>query len=216
MADSRSPPRTRTPRTGRRLGESGTREAILDAARRLFGELGYEHASMRAIASEAGVDAALIVHFFGSKANLLVEAVDWPFDPDIEIPLVLRDGPEQAGARLVGLLVESWDREGGRHAVITLLRAAAIEPQAAELLRTFIQRRLFGPLLARIGSDDPELRGELAASQLLGLGLARYLVRFEPLASADPASVVAWIGPSVQRYLTGPLGSSAVPARARR
>jgi AcrR family transcriptional regulator len=192
-------------RTGRRRGDSGTRAAILESARRQFGEHGYDGASMRAIAAEAGVDAALVVHFFKSKAGLLVEAIQWPFDPEDEIPGILADGPEHAGAHLVRLLVDTWDREGSRHAILTLLRSATTEPRAAELMRTFIQIRLFGPLLARLGSDQPELRGELASSQLLGLGLARHVLRFEPLASADAAQVVAWAGPTVQRYLTGAL-----------
>jgi AcrR family transcriptional regulator len=199
---------TRTPRTGRRRGDSGTREAILAAARLLFAERGYDGASMRAIAAEAGVDVALVAHFFGSKAGLLAEAIEWPFDPDDEIPRVLAGGPERAGEGLVRLLVETWDREGSRHAIITLLTSAATEPRAAELMRTFIQRRLFAPLLAQLGVDRRELRGELASSQLLGLGLARYVLAFEPLASADAASVVAWVGPGVQRYLTGDLGAA--------
>jgi AcrR family transcriptional regulator len=195
-------------RTGRRRGDSGTRAAILEAARRQFGEHGYEGASMRRIAADAGVDAALVVHFFKSKAGLLVEAIQWPFDPEDEIPGILAEGPEQAGARLVRLLVDTWDREGSRHAILTLLRSATIEPRAAELMRSFIQIRLFGPLLESLGSDQPELRGELAASQLLGLGLARHVLRFEPLASADAAQVVAWAGPTIQRYLTGELSRS--------
>lgn len=199
------PPRTRSPRTGRRPGDSGSRAAILDAARRLFAERGYDDASLRAIAAEAGVDAALVVHFFGNKAGLLGEAVEWPFDPDVEIPLVLGNGSDRAGERLVALMVGTWDREQSRHAVLTLIRAAATEPRAAELLRTFLQRRLLGPLLAELGSDEPELRGELVASQLIGLGLARYVVAFEPLASARADDVVAWVAPTVQRYLTGTL-----------
>jgi AcrR family transcriptional regulator len=194
------------PRTGRRPGETHTREAILGAARKLFAERGYSGASMRAIAAEAGVDASLVVHFFESKAGLLVEAIEWPFDPEDEIPGLLADGPDHVGAQLARLLVDTWDREGSRHAIITLLRAATIEPRSAELLRTFIQLRLFGPLLARLGSDQPEIRGELCASQMLGLGLARYVIAFEPLASADGARVVAWAGPTLQRYLTGDLG----------
>jgi AcrR family transcriptional regulator len=194
------------PRTGRRPGDTQTRDAILAAARKLFAERGYDGASMRAIAAEAGVDASLVVHFFGSKAGLLVAAIEWPFDPEDELPRLLADGPEHVGVHLARLLVDTWDREGSRHAIMTLLRAATTEPRSAELLRTFIQLRLFGPLLARLGSDQPEIRGELCASQMLGLGLARYVIRFEPLASADGDRVVAWAGPTLQRYLTGDLG----------
>jgi AcrR family transcriptional regulator len=195
---------TRTPRTGRRPGRAGTdtREAILAAARRLFAERGFEGASMRAIAGEAGVDAALITHFFGSKANLLGAAIDWPFDPDRELPRLLRGGRDRVGEALVALFVRTWDREGSRHPVITLLRAAMTEPTAADLLASFMRARLFGPLLAELGSDQPEIRANLVAAQLGGLGLARYMLRFEPLASAPPRDIVRWTAPSIQRYLT--------------
>ena len=192
-------------RTGRRPGDSGSREAILAAARDLFAEHGYEGASMRAIAASAGVDAALVVHFFGSKANLLAAAIDWPFEPAEAIPRLLAGGPDEVGKRVVKLMVSTWDREGGRHAVLTLLRSAATEPRAAELMHEFTQTRLFAPLLAELGSDQPELRGELAASQLIGLGMARYVLRFEPLASMAPDGVVALLAPAVQAALTGPL-----------
>jgi len=198
---------TQTRRTGRRPATAGTatREAILAAARRLFAERGFEGASMRAIAAEAGVDAALITHFFGSKANLLGAAIDWPFDPGSELPRILQAGPARAGEGLVALFVRTWDRDGTRHPVITLLRAAITEPSAADLLADFMRTRLFGPLLAELGSDQPDLRGNLAAAQLGGLGLARYILRLEPLASAQPRDVVRWVAPNVQRYLTASL-----------
>jgi AcrR family transcriptional regulator len=198
---------TRTPRTGRRTGSAGneTREAILRAARGLFADRGFDHASMRAIGAEAGVDAALITHFFGTKANLLVESIDWPFDPDRELPRILRDGHDKAGVGLVTLFVRTWDREGTRNPLITLLRAATSEPIAATLLAEFLRSRLFGPLLTELGSDQPEVRTNLAAAQLGGLGLARYILHFEPLASARTTDVIRWIAPAVQRYLTEPL-----------
>jgi AcrR family transcriptional regulator len=198
---------TRTPRTGRRPGAAGarTREAILVAARNLFAERGFESASMRAIGAEAGVDAALITHFFGSKANLLAESIEWPFDLDRELPGILKDGRDRAGEGLVTLFVRTWDEEGTRHPVITLLLAASTEPSAARLLSDFMRTRLFGPLLAELGSDQPEIRANLVAAQLGGLGLARYILRLEPLASARPSDVVRWVAPTVQRYLTAPL-----------
>jgi AcrR family transcriptional regulator len=198
---------TRTPRTGRRRRGTGadTRQAILASAKRLFAERGFDGASMRAIAADAGVDAALITHFFGSKANLLGLAIEWPFDPDRELVGLLKDGRDGVGERLVALFVRTWDTEGSRHPVITLLRAAVAEPSAAELLADFMRVRLFGPLLAELGSDKPEIRMNLAAAQLGGLGLARYILGFEPLASAPPREVIRWIAPSVQRYLTEPL-----------
>ena len=197
---------TKTPRTGRRPGESSTRESILEAARRQFAERGYVGATMRSIAKEAGVDAALVVHFFGTKANLLSEAVEWPFDPDVEMPKLLADGKRHVGERIVALVVRTWDQEGARDPILTLVRAATIEPKAAEMLGAFLRKRLFAPLMERLDSDQPELRTTLAASQLVGLGLARHVLRVEPLASAKPAAVVDWYAPTLQRYLAGKLG----------
>jgi len=205
MTDNTRVRSTKTPRTGRRPGPTSTREDILDAARRLFAERGYTDATMRAIGAEAGVDAALVVHFFGNKASLLAEAVEWPFDPAVEMPKLLVDGKRHAGRHLVELFVRTWDEEGTRNPILTVLRASIVEPHAAEMMGQFLRRRLFGPLMAELGSDQPDLRGNLAASQLVGLGLIRYVQHVEPLASAKPEQVVAWYAPTLQRYLTGKL-----------
>jgi AcrR family transcriptional regulator len=193
---------TRTPRTGRRPGESSTRREILEAARRLFSERGYQGATMRAIAAEAGVDAALVVHFFGNKAALLGEAIEWPFDPEVEMPKLLADGRHNVGRRLGELFVSVWDDEGSRNPILTLIRAATTEPKAAEMLGEFMRDRLYAPLMERLRSDQPELRTDLAVSQLVGLGLFRYVFAVEPLASAPSGQVVEWIAPVLQRYLT--------------
>jgi AcrR family transcriptional regulator len=197
---------TRTPRTGRRPGRSSTRQAILEAAGRLFAERGYEGATMRAIAADAGVDAALVVHFFGNKATLLAEAVHWPFEPEEEMPKLLADGRRNVGRNLVRLFVRTWDEEGRRNPILTLIDAATSEPQAAAMMREFLRDRLFAPLVERLDVDRPALRGQLAGSQLIGLGLTRYLLVLDPLASADPDELVGWVGPTLQRYLTGKLG----------
>jgi AcrR family transcriptional regulator len=198
-------PKTKAPRTGRRPGASGTQEQILEAARKLFLERGYQGATMRAIAKEAGVDASLIVHFFGSKLNLFSEAVEWPFEPEVEMPKILAKGRGQIGKNLVALLLRIWDRERGRNPVLTLLAASIVEPEAAEMLGKFIRDRLFAPLLKELGSDQPDLRADLLSSQLSGLGLFRYVVKFEPLASASHSQVIDAVGPTLQRYLTGKL-----------
>jgi AcrR family transcriptional regulator len=205
MADDTETRATRTPRTGRRPGASSSRQDILEAARNLFAERGYTGATMRAIAAEAGVDAALVVHFFGNKASLLAEAIEWPFDPAVEMPKLLVDGKRHVGTHMVELFVRTWDEEGTRNPILTVLRASIVEPQAAEMLGQFLRRRLFGPLMEELGSDQPDLRGNLAASQLVGLGLIRYVEHVEPLASAAPKDVVAWYAPTLQRYFTGKL-----------
>ena len=197
--------RTRTPRTGRRPGESGTRDALLEAARRLFAERGYEGASLRTIAAAAGVDAALVAHFFGSKAELLAAAAEWPFDPDVELPRLLAGGPGHVGEALSELFLRVWDDQGQRNPLLTLLRAATTEPRAARLLDEFLRTRLLGPLLAQLGSDQPELRRDLVISQLAGLALTRYILRFEPIASTPAEQLIPRIAPTLQRYLAGTL-----------
>jgi AcrR family transcriptional regulator len=196
---------TGTPRTGRRPGGGSTRDEILGAAHKLFAERGYEGATMRAIAAEAGVDAALVVHFFGSKAGLLEAAVEWPFDPEVEMPKLLADGRRQVGRRLAELVVTTWDEEGTRNPILTLIRAASTEPQAAALLSEFLSRRLYTQLMERLAVDRADLRAELTVSQLIGLGMARYVLRLDPLASAEPDEIVDWIAPTLQRYVTGKL-----------
>lgn len=198
-------PKTKTPRTGRRPGASGTQEQILEAARKLFLERGYQGATMRAIATEAGVDASLIVHFFGNKLNLFSEAVEWPFEPEEEMPRILADGRRRIGHNLVSLLIRTWDKEGERSPILTLLAAATTEPEASEMLREFIGKRLFTPLLAELDVDQPEVRANLLSSQMVGLGMARYVLRLEPLASAKPADLIRWVAPNLQRYATGKL-----------
>jgi AcrR family transcriptional regulator len=197
------PRKTRTPRTGRRPGASGSREAILEAARTLFAEHGYSATSMRAIGTAAGVDAALIVHFFGSKARLLREAIEWPFDPVEAAERVYAKGRRNVGEELARLVVETWEREGDRSAIMTLLRAATVEPSAAEMLREFMQDELAPPLFQRLNPDQPDLRAGLATAQIVGLGMARYVLRLEPLASMTSDEVIAWVAPTLQRYLTG-------------
>ena len=197
------PRKTRTPRTGRRPGASGSREAILEAARTLFAEHGYSATSMRAIGTAAGVDAALIVHFFGSKARLLREAIEWPFDPVEAAERVYAKGRRNVGEELARLVVETWEREGDRSAIMTLLRAATVEPSAAEMLREFMQNELAPPLFQRLNPDQPDLRAGLATAQIVGLGMARYVLRLEPLASMTSDEVIAWVAPTLQRYLTG-------------
>ena len=198
-------PKTRTPRTGRRPGTSSSRDDILKAARKLFAKHGYQGATMRAIAKEADVDPSLIVHFFGNKVNLLTEAIEWPFDPEVAMPMLLEDGRRNVGRRLAELAIRTWDEEGTRHPVFTLLRAGLTEPEAAEMLRNFMLQRLYAPLMKRLGSDKPELRAGLAVSQIIGVGMGRYVLEFDGLANAKSEDVIDWLAPVLQRYLTGKL-----------
>lgn len=194
-----------TGRTGRRPGASTTRPAILDAARRLFAEQGYDRTTLRQVAAEAGVDPTLISHWFGSKQQLFVAVVELPFDPAEVIPRLTAGPPEQLGQRVAEFVLSVLESETGRSRMLGLIRAAAAEPEAARMVRDRLTRDLLTRLAAGLGADRPQYRASLAASQVVGLAMARHVVGIEPLASQDRASLAAAVAPTLQRYLTGEL-----------
>jgi AcrR family transcriptional regulator len=196
-------------RTGRRPGASGTREAILDAARRAFAEQGYQRATVRDVAKLAGVDPALVHHYFGTKQDLFVAAVRLPVNPVDQLTAVLAAEPDQVGQRLVETFLSIWDHAAGQSPLLALIRSAVADKDAAAMLREFITEEVLGPIARRLGSPDAQLRATLVGSQLIGLAMARYIIRVEPLASAPSAQVAAVVGPTVQRYLTGEVAAPA-------
>jgi AcrR family transcriptional regulator len=192
--------------SGRRSGAPPTRERILTAARRLFAERGYERATIRAIAAAAQVDPALVIHYFCSKDNLLAAALALPFDPTTRIPPTLAGGPEGAGERAVRTFLGFWEDPSLRPTMMAIVRCAASHDRAADLMRGVVHRQVVGPLTRALGAPHGELRATLVASQFIGLAMARYLTRIEPLASADMETVVRAVAPTIQRYLTADLG----------
>jgi AcrR family transcriptional regulator len=192
---------------GRRPGTSGTREAILAAARRQFAERGYDRTSLRAIAAEAGVDPGLVTHFFGSKQRLFVEVVEFPLDPAETLPEVFSGDPATIGRRLAELLVSLLESPDARARIIGIVRAAASEPEAARMVRELLMREIWAPAAELLGVDDAELRMNLVGSQVVGVVMARYVVGAEPLASLPAEKLVDAIGPTLQRYLAEPLES---------
>lgn len=192
-------------RSGRRPGESGTREAILTAAGRQFAELGYDRTSMRQVALEAGVDPTLVSHFHGSKQQLFLAVVELPFSPAEVLPELLAGDRGQVGLRLARFALGVLESEPGRGRVVGLVRAATSEPEAARLIRDLLTRELLTPLAEGIGADDAEFRAGLVMSQVVGLTIARYIVAVEPLASRPSDDVAAALAPTLQRYLTGAL-----------
>ncbi|GAC1330247.1 MAG: TetR family transcriptional regulator [Mycobacteriales bacterium] len=192
-------------RSGRRPGESGSREAILDAARASFAQRGYDGTTIRAIARDAGVDAALVHHFFGTKDAVFVEAMGLSIDPAVVLPALLASGLDGLGERLVRFFVGVWDDSASRSPFVALIRSAVSHDQAADMLRGFVSRQVLGRVAAALDQPAPELRAALVGSQLVGLGMVRYVIKVEPLASADIETVVSAIAPTVQRYLTGQL-----------
>jgi AcrR family transcriptional regulator len=190
-------------RTGRRPGASGTRAAILDAARRVFAEHGYQLATIRGVAELAGVDPALVHHYFGTKQRLFVAAVQLPVNPIEELVAVLASDREFTGERMIGVFLSVWDHAANNSPMLALVRSAVSDEQAAAMLREFITEEVLGRIAEELGSPDAKLRATLVGSQLIGLMMARYIIRVEPLASAPAAQVAAAIGPTLQRYLTG-------------
>ncbi|MET8084343.1 TetR family transcriptional regulator [Micromonospora sp. NPDC005197] len=195
-----------TRRTGRRPGNPDTREAILDAARAAFAERGFDAASIRGIAATAGVDPALVHHYFGSKDQLFLAAMQFPVDPGEVLPTVLAGDRNGIGERLVRAFLGIWDSPAGS-AGVALMRSAVSNEWTARLLREFITTQVLRRVLDQLDVDPAQLplRGSLVATQLIGLAMMRHVVRLEPVASADRETLVAMIGPTIQRYLTGQL-----------
>jgi AcrR family transcriptional regulator len=210
--DQLSAPQRRTLRpTGRRPGNPDTREAVLAAARAAFAEKGFDGATIRGIATAAGVDPALVHHYFGNKDKLFLAAVEAPADPDDLLPEVLAGGPDDLGRNLLRMFLRVWDGPA-RPAGLALVRSAVASEWTAKLLREFLVARVLRRVVGTLDLPQAErdARGALVGSQLIGLVMARYVLELEPIASASPDELVEAIAPTLQRYLTGdvvlPLG----------
>ncbi|MGY1812885.1 TetR/AcrR family transcriptional regulator [Blastococcus sp. SYSU D00820] len=186
---------------------------MLAAARTAFAERGFDGASIRAIATAAGVDPALVHHYFGTKDQLFLAAVEAPADPGDFLPEVLASPREELGTAVVRILLRVWDGPA-RPAGLALVRSAVGNEWSARLLREFLVARVLRRVVGTLDLPPEEgaARGSLVASQLVGVVLTRYVLRLEPLASATAESVVAAVGPTVQRYLTGDVELPAPPA----
>jgi AcrR family transcriptional regulator len=192
------------PRRGRRPGGPDTRETILVAARELFAAHGFAGTSVRAVAGQAGVDAALVHHYFGAKDDLFLAALELKVDPRVALLPVIEGGVDGAGERLMRLFVSVWDVEETRLPLLALVRGV-LDPGGQQLVRDGFLRMVLGPVGAALDLDDPDRRMQLVASQLVGLVVLRYVLAVEPLASAPAEELVATYAPTLQRYLSGPL-----------
>ena len=193
-----------SPRTGRRPAGSDTPDVILAAARTAFASAGYEATSLRGIARAAGVDPALVLHYFHSKDRLFAAAMRLPdglFDQVVS--LIAGDTPD-LGQRVARLFLSVWEETASREPLLAIFRSAVSNDQAAAALRGFVTEALLDRLAATVSVPDRSLRVTLAGSQLVGVAMLRYVLRVEPLASADVGTIVTWLAPTLQRYLTGP------------
>jgi AcrR family transcriptional regulator len=187
---------------GRRPGPSSTREDILAAARQLFAQRGYQATTMRGIAAEAGVNAALVHHYYGSKEQLLIAAMNLPLNP-ADVIRELRDaGPRgQLGERLVRFFVRTWRDPQTGQPLQALLRAAASSDAGAATMRQFVENVMLARLTTLL--DVPRLRLAGGFAQLIGFALVGIVIEIEPLASATEDELVALFAPTIQRYIDG-------------
>ncbi|TMR12208.1 TetR/AcrR family transcriptional regulator [Nonomuraea turkmeniaca] len=188
-------------RPGRRPGSVDTRGEILAAARRVFAEKGFDKATVRGIAREAKVDPALVHHYFETKEGMFAAAMQLPVSPETVIPLLLEGPREEIGERLVRLLLRVTASPETREPMVALIRSAMTNEQAAAMMREFITNALLYQVADRLGV--PHLRIEAAFGQMFGVILGRYVLKLEPLASADPEELVELLAPTIQRYFAG-------------
>lgn len=182
---------------------------MLAAARASFAEQGYDGTTIRGVAARAGVDPALVHYFFGSKQDLFAAAMQLPVTPAALADAAIDGGVEGIGERIIRLVVHTWDDPATSGPMLAMLRSAASHELSARTLREFLTGEVLGRIAAAIDLPDATTRAALAATQIVGLVMARYVLRIEPIASADEGTLAGYLGPSVQRYLSADLTPAA-------
>ncbi|MEY9933964.1 AcrR family transcriptional regulator [Catenulispora sp. GP43] len=193
---------------GRRTDGGQAKEAIQEAARRLFADHGFDRTSVRQVALAAGVDPMLVTHYFKTKAGLFAAVVQPPVEPQAAIDFALADGPEHVGERLARFVMRTLEAPESQKWIVAMVRAATAEPEIAAVVRERMAEPMVIPLARAAGGDDPEYRAMLVITQLLGLAMGRYILKVEPLASRPAADLAADLAETFQRYLTGPLSGA--------
>ncbi|MGW0082099.1 TetR/AcrR family transcriptional regulator [Streptomyces sp. NPDC003393] len=188
----------------RREEAGDTRDRILTAAREEFSERGYEKTSVRGIAKAAGVDSALVHHYFGTKEQVFEAAIEVAFAPALSASHMIADGPlEGVGERLTRYFFGIWENPTTRTPLLAIVRSAMNNDTAAAVFRRLVASQLLRRIAGRLEQPDAELSAELAAAQLVGCAMLRYVIRLEPLASADVEQIIARVAPVVERHFTG-------------
>jgi AcrR family transcriptional regulator len=189
-------------RTGRRPGTSDTRDQILAVARRRFATRGYDATSLRGIATDAKVDPALLIHYFGTKEGLFTAATGLPTGLSElfagQQGQTLRDFAESLVRSYLGFV----DSDESRNAILALVRSAVSNEKAAAMLREFLAAELLPVIASRTGHENAPLRAGLVAAQLMGVAMLRHVVRLDPVARATPDEIVALVAPVIEHYLS--------------
>ncbi|MGI5198013.1 TetR family transcriptional regulator [Streptomyces sp. CA-288835] len=190
MADNTASPQARR--------SDATRGAILAAARERFAADGYERATIRAIARDAGIDPSMVMRYYGNKEGLFAAAID----VDLRMPVPDKVPKEEAGRMFAQHFLDMWERN---EVLTALLRVGVSNEAGAERMQNIFKEQLL-PVVMRV-CPDPEqapARAALCASQVLGMALTRYVLKFPPAAALHREEILAWLGPTLQRYLTAP------------
>jgi AcrR family transcriptional regulator len=194
---------------GRRPGKFSARDDIIRAARETFAEEGYDGTSLRAVARAAGVDAALIHHYFDGKAGLFMAAMAFPFDPrQVQLDAEAAGPSTVPGAAIVEGFLTMWDlAEGTGSSFVSCVGAMAASPDVAEAMREFVRERVSQHIRPIEGESEEttDARRALVASQLMGLAYTRYVLRVPPISTASPSEIGRWVGPTLERYGGGEL-----------
>lgn len=218
--DNASRAATARRRAGRRAGDSGTRDAILNAARTLFAERGYNAATIRAIAASAGVDPALVHHFYGTKEKLFAAAMRLPvvLSEYIGAALAPAARPDEVGLgeHIIRTALTLWESQGLMETFLGLFRSAVADEQAAVMLREFVAESILSTVGRAVGLDalpaaQAEYRAGLAASQMIGLAVTRLVLKFPAMTDPSIDDLARAIGPTIERYLTGEIAPPARP-----
>lgn len=167
-----------------------------------FSERGYDGATMRGIAGRAGVDPALLHHYFGTKADLFGATVSAPMRPDLALPKILAGPRDEVGASIVRYLLTALDDPTTRKRAVMLVRAGVGNKLASPLFATVLHREVLKNLAATMDGPDAEVRASLVASHIAGLIVGRYILQLPGLATAEVDELVARVGPVLQSHLT--------------
>jgi|SRR5215217_5209951 len=192
---------------GRRPGASQTREAILAAARETFSARGYEATKLRDVAALAGVDVALVSYHFKSKDGLFEAAAAMPVSlPELMADVLEAGAVDDFAGRLLRRILEVWDDDRYRPALVALVRSAMSHEPAADALSGFVRSELLDRIVRRLDAPDAGERSALFGAQLVGLLMYRHVLKVEPVASMAPEEIVERMAPAMQRCLTGHTG----------
>jgi AcrR family transcriptional regulator len=189
---------------GRRPGAPDTRAEVLAAARTSFAERGFRGTTIRAVAGAAGVDPALVHHYFGTKDDLFLAALEMPVDPREVLAPVVAQGPDGAAERLLRTFLSVWDDPDTQVRLLAVVRSV-LDEDGGRLLKEGFIPVVVGPVLAQLVADRPDVRIPLVTSQVVGLIVTRYVIALPAMAQMPADDLVARMAPVLQHYLTGDL-----------